>query len=70
MGEIYQIKVEGHLDSSWSEWFDGLIITYEEDSTTVLVGPVADQPALHGLLTKIRNLALPLVSVNRVKPDL
>jgi len=69
-GKVYQIRVEGHLDNSWSEWLDGLAITHEEDSTTVLTGPLTDQPALHGLLIKIRNLGLPLLSVNRVEPDL
>jgi hypothetical protein len=60
----YEIKVKGHLDNRWSEWFDGLAITHEEDGTTVLAGPVADQAALHGLLIKVRDLGLPLVSVN------
>ena len=74
---VYQIRIKGHLNSSWSEWFEGLSMTHEEDGTTVLTGPVADQPALHGLLVKIRDLGLPLVSVNalcfgkvgRVEPD-
>ena len=68
--KVYQIRVKGHLDNSWSEWFEGLSMTHEEDGTTVLTGPVADQPALYGLLTKIRDLGLPLVSVNRIEPDL
>ena len=68
--QVYQIRVKGHLDNSWSEWFGGLSMTHEEDGTTVLTGPVADQPALHGLLIKIRDLGLPLVSVNHVDPDL
>ena len=67
--KVYQIRVEGHLDNSWSEWLDGLTITHEEGGTTVLTGPVVDQPALHGLLVKIRDLGLPLVSVNPVKPN-
>ena len=66
---VYQIRIKGHLDDSWSEWFEGLRMTYEEDGTTVLTGPVADQPALHGLLVKIRDLGLPLVSVNCAKPN-
>lgn len=66
---VCQIRVQGHLDGSWSEWFEGLSMTCEEDGTTVLTGPVADQPALHGLLAKIRDLGVPLVSVNWVKPD-
>jgi hypothetical protein len=67
--KVYQIGVEGHLHSSWSEWFEGLTITHEADGTTMLTGPLADQPALYGLLIKIRDLGLPLVSVNRVEPD-
>ncbi|MFQ5857464.1 MAG: hypothetical protein ACE5LU_17800 [Anaerolineae bacterium] len=63
--EVYQIRVKNHLNDSWSEWFEGLTITHEEDGITVLTGPVADQPALHGLLVKIRDLGLPLVSVNQ-----
>jgi hypothetical protein len=63
----YQIVVEGHLDHQWSEWFEGLSITHGEDGTTVLAGPVADQAALHGLLVKIRNLGLPLISINVVQ---
>jgi hypothetical protein len=68
--QVYQIRVRGHLDSSWSEWFECLSITHEEEGTTVLTGPIADQPALHGLLVKIRDLGLPLLSVNCVEPDL
>jgi hypothetical protein len=64
--QVYQIRIKGHLDCSWSEWFEGLSVTHEEDGTTVLTGPVADQPALHGLLAKIRDLGLPLVSVNTI----
>ncbi len=68
--KVYQIRVEGHLNNSWSEWFEGLTIAHEADGTTVLTGPLADQPALYGLLIKIRDLGLPLVSVNRIEPDL
>jgi hypothetical protein len=67
--QVYQIRVKGHLDSSWSEWFEDLSMAHEKDGTTVLTGPVADQPALHGLLVKIRDLGLPLVSVHCVKPN-
>ncbi|MFC1873954.1 hypothetical protein ACFLYX_01495 [Chloroflexota bacterium] len=66
---IYQIKVKGQLDSSRSEWFEGWTITPEHDGTTTLTGQVADQAVLHGMLIKIRNLNLPIVSVNCVKPD-
>lgn len=67
--QVYQIRVKGHLDNSWSEWFEDFSLTHEEDGTTVLTGPVADQPALHGLLVRVRDLGLPLVSVNCVKPN-
>ena len=66
---VCQIRVKGHLDDDWSEWFAGLSMTHEEDGTTVLTGPLADQPALHGLLIKIRDLGLVLISVNQVEPD-
>ena len=64
---IYQIKVKGNLDQKWSEWFDGFTITAQADGITLLTGPVADQTALHGLLVKIRDLGLPLLSVKRVE---
>ena len=60
----YQIRVRGHLDLGWAGWFDGLTIRHTEDGDTVLEGPVADQAALHGLLAKIRDLGLLLVSIN------
>jgi hypothetical protein len=66
---FYQIKVKGHLDRQWSEWFDGLTITHEDNGETSLSGPVVDQAALYGLLLKIRNLNLVLVSVNLLEPD-
>lgn len=66
---FYQIKVKGHLDPHWSEWFDGLTISHEANGETVLAGPVMDQAALHGLLLKIRDLNLTLLSVQRVEPD-
>ncbi len=64
---IYQIRLKGHLDSQWTDWFEGLSITLEEDGNTLLSGPVADQAALHGLLKKVRDLGLPLVSVNHAQ---
>ena len=63
MLEFYRFRVRGHLDDHWSEWFEGLAIHLEEDGTTVLVGPVIDQAALHGVITRIRDLGLPLLSV-------
>jgi len=64
---IYQIKVKANLDMKWSDWFDGLSIIPQTDDETLLTGPVADQSALHGLLAKIRDLGLPLLSVKRVE---
>ena len=64
---VYQIRVKGNLDQKWSDWFDGLTITPQVDDETLLTGPVADQAALHGLLAKIRDLGLPLLSVKRVE---
>ena len=59
----YKIRIKGHLGPEWSDWFEGLTIALEEDGTTLLSGPVADQAALHGLLKKVRDLGLPLLSV-------
>jgi len=66
-GQTYQIRVKGHLDDSWSEWFEGLNVIREKDGATVLTGPITDQPALHGLLIKIRDLGLTLLSVSRAE---
>ena len=65
---VYQIRLKGHLDSQWTDWFEGLTITLEEDGDTLLSGPVVDQAALHGLLKKVRDLGMPLVSVSPVEP--
>ena len=63
-GAIYEIRVKGVLDSRWSEWFDGMTVSASNDETT-LFGPVADQAALHGLLARVRDLGVPLLSVRR-----
>ncbi len=65
---VYRIRLRGQLDSQWTDWFGGLTITREENGDTLLTGPVVDQAALHGLLRKVRDLGMPLVSVIRVKP--
>ncbi|MCP4935633.1 MAG: hypothetical protein GY927_15855 [bacterium] len=65
-GEIYEIKLKGRLNKSWADWFDGVAFTYESDGTTTLTGEVIDQAALYGLLKKVRDLGVQLISVNRV----
>jgi hypothetical protein len=65
----YEIRLKGHLDNRWAAWFDGLTLTHQTDGTTVIHGPVADQAALHGLLQKVRDTGLPLVSVICIEPD-
>lgn len=64
----YEIRLKGHLASRWSGWFDGLTLTLEGDGTTLIEGPVVDQAALHGLLRKVRDTGLPLVSVRHSDP--
>lgn len=67
--EHYEIRIEGHLDTRWVDWFDGLTITLEDNGETVLTGTVADQAALHGLLRKVRDLGMTLISVNTIARD-
>ena len=65
---VYQIRIKGHLSRQWTDWFEGLTLTLEEDGDTLLTGQVTDQAALHGLLKKVRDLGVPLLSVNCVEP--
>jgi hypothetical protein len=62
---VYQIRIKGHLDRQWTDWFEGLAITLEDNGDTLLTGPVVDQAALHGLLRKVRDLGMPLLSVTQ-----
>ena len=64
--QVYEIRLQGHLDARWADWLEGLSITLDEDGSTLLRGPLADQAALHGVLKKVRDLGLPLLSVNPV----
>ena len=66
---VYQIRLKGHLGRQWTDWFGGLTITLEDSGDTLLTGPVVDQAALHGLLRKVRDLGMPLLSVTCVQPD-
>jgi hypothetical protein len=65
---VYQIRIKGHLGRQWTDWFEGLTITLDDNGDTLLTGSVVDQAALHGLLKKVRDLAMPLVSVSPVTP--
>jgi hypothetical protein len=65
---VYQIRIKGHLGPQWTDWFGGLAITLEDNGDTLLTGPVVDQAALHGLLKKVRDLGISLISANPVKP--
>jgi hypothetical protein len=66
---VYQIRIEGHLGSHWAGWFGGVTVTLEEDGDTVITGRVVDQAALYGLLKKVRDLGMPLLSLQRVEPS-
>ena len=66
---VYQIRLKGHLGSEWSDWFEGLTITLESNGDMLLTGVVADQAALYGVLRKVRDLGMPLLSVSSVPPD-
>ena len=65
----YEIRVEGHLSSRWEAWFDGLHLTRAADGTSVLRGPLVDQAALHGVLQKLRDIGVPLVSLSQLRPE-
>ena len=65
----YEIRLQGRLDQRWSTWFDGLILSTDEAGTTTLRGPVTDQAALHGLLARVRDLGVPLISLRRLEND-
>ena len=66
---VYQIKINGHLEEHWAEWFEKMTFIHEKDGTTTLYGPLPDQAALHSILRKIRDLNLQLISVKQVKLD-
>lgn len=66
MVDVYRVHVRGHLDDRWADWLGGLAVQRQDDGTTVLVGPVVDQAALHGVITRIRDLGLPLLAMDRV----
>lgn len=65
----YEIRIQGHLDSQWADWFGVLTVRLEENGDTLLIGTLVDQSALHGLLRKVRDLGMPLISINRIEPD-
>ena len=66
---LYEIRLKGHLNNRWADWFEGLTITLEDNGDTLLTGPLVDQAALNGLLKKVRDLGMPLVSVSPVEPE-
>ena len=65
----YEVRIAGHLAARWSAWFDGLTITTEPDGTTAIRGPVVDQAALHGLIQKVRDVGIPLISLTQLPPE-
>ena len=65
---LYEIRIEGHLNDRWADWFEGLTLIREDSGATLLTGPVVDQAALHGLLRKVRDLGMPLISVICIRP--
>ena len=67
--EHYEIRLRGHLETRWAAWFDGMTLSHEKDGSTILSGPVVDQAALHGLVQKVRDTGLPLISVTCIDPD-
>lgn len=68
MSDTYELRVQGHLDDRWSDWLGSLTVRRQDDGTTVLTGPIVDQAGLHGVITRIRDLGLPLLSVQRIGP--
>ena len=68
--EIYEIRIQGHLQDKWAEWFEGMTLTRQDDGTTTLCGSLPDQTALHGILLKIGNMNLKLILVSEIKQDL
>jgi hypothetical protein len=66
---LYEIRIRGHLDGRWADWFGGMTIALEDNGNTTMTGPIVDQAALHGMLKKVRDLGMPLLSVNCVEDD-
>ena len=65
---IYEIRIRGHLGQPWQDWFEGLTLTLETDGNTLLTGQLVDQAALHGILKKVRDLGMPLLSISSIQP--